>query len=229
MNRILLLDSEADSNKNLNSLLKREGYLPHFCYTGKETVQTALSHDFDLMILGINLNKEQSSRQYTNGMEVARVITQTKDTPYIFLTTRTEPLDIMQGLDFGAEDYIGKPFDCCELLARIRAVLRTTQKNKEVSNLIIVGDLTIDIQRREVRKKNIILSLSRNIYWLLEYMALNKGITLSKEILLHDVWGENAFYDNSHVASNIRRLRQVIGSEYIINKRGLGYIFDDPV
>lgn len=228
MPRILILEDEEDMGEHLSFILKAEGYTVEWCRYGEDAVNAAKENEFDLFILDITLTPVSTPLvRYSNGIEVARVISSFSDSPYIFLTSRIDGISAMQALDQGAEDYIGKPFDISELLARIRKALRGRYKQRAESTTI--GELTIDFNRKEVTKNGKVIHLSRILYEMLLYFIENKDIVVSQEDIINRVWGPNGIYENNHIAVNIKRLRSRIGTEYIKNKRGQGYVFEEPV
>lgn len=192
------------------------------------------------MLLDINLRPVPGkSSRYTNGREVARVITKSKDIPYIYVTSLIESYDIQQGLDSGADDYIAKPYDIGELLARVRLIFRKREIEKQRINesvkrisqqrsVVSVGELEINFDSHEVKKSGSDIHLSGYCYKLLSYFAHNRGKLLSNNDILINVWGDPENYSDTQISSNIKRLKSKIGSEYIKNNRGSGYIFDEP-
>lgn len=230
MYKILLLEDEYEIGQNLQYILQREEYKADHFMTGEEAVDAALEKDYDLMILDIMLQRS-SQTSITNGLEVARKITQHKDVPYIMLTARSESYDIMTGLDMGAEDYIPKPYDVTELLARIRAVLRRVARNKSNDTPVelVVGRLKVKLLSHKVYLDGIEVKVTNQQFDLLCYMMQHKNEVLTREGIYKNVWG----YDPSEgmgtntLEVNIKRLRKVIGNDSITTVRGKGYVLED--
>lgn len=235
MHKLLLLEDEIEIGQNLKEILLDEGYQVDWFVTGDEIVSAAISQNYDLMILDVMLKnpagRSSGIRRISNGLEVARIVNQHKKTPYILLTSRNEPFEIMQGLDAGAEDYITKPYDLTELLARIRRIIRRIDEaNKdEVSSVLTCGDIVLNTIDHKVHLSDQQIHLAPQLYELLRFFLKNKGHILSKEELYNGVWGYNPAKgtETNTLEVNIKRLRQVIGTKYITTVRGQGYVLEE--
>lgn len=228
MNKILIIEDEEGISRFLQLELEYEGYLTEKAFDGREGLRLALDEDYDLILLDVMLPG-------LNGMEVLRRIKKTKDTPVIMLTAKDSTTDKVMGLDIGANDYVTKPFEIEELLARIRVILRNSAKSeKDVpreNSLLKAGQLIIDTQKHEVCFGKDIIPLTKTEYDLLCYLLSNKNITLTREQILERVWGFDYIGETNLVDVYIRYLRSKIDDnynvKYIHTIRGVGYILKD--
>lgn len=178
--RILVAEDERDMNRLISKTLEKEGYGVDSCFDGEAALDYLESADYDGAILDIMMPKK-------DGYEVVRQLrSKGKDVPVIFLTARDSIGDRVKGLDLGADDYLIKPFDFEELLARIRAMLR--KRRGIASSVLTVGDLSIDTGNHQVKRGDRVIELSTREYAILEYMAMNQGKVLSREQIENHVW-----------------------------------------
>lgn len=225
--RILVVDDEVRIARFIELELKYEGYDVHVRYNGREGLN-ALKEEapFDMVILDVMMPD-------LSGIEVLRRIRQNSDLPVIMLTAKGETMDKVMGLDFGADDYLTKPFEIEELLARIRSALRRYQRQTASSELqeIAAGALVMDFERHEVRYHKELVELTKKEFDLLEMMMRNKGVVLSREKILNGVWGYEFMGDTNIVDVYIRYLRSKLddrfGIKLIHTVRGVGYVFKD--
>lgn len=228
MNRILLIEDDEGIARFLELELKYEGYEITKAFDGREGLRLALDEDHDLILLDVMLPG-------LNGMEVLRRIKKNKETPVIMLTAKDETTDKVMGLDIGANDYVTKPFEIEELLARIRAILRNSAKkndsDKTKSPSIKIAQLTINLDKHEVCFDDYVVPLTKTEYDLLVYLARNKNITLTRDQIIENVWGYEYVGDTNLVDVYIRYLRSKIDHKYNISiihtVRGVGYIIKD--
>lgn len=232
MYKLLLLEDEFEIGSNLEMVLKMEGYEVDWFTSGEEAVNAALNSKYHLMILDITLKKTSTSinSAFTNGVEVARFVSKYNDTPYIFLTSRSDSTDIMQGLDSGAEDYITKPYDLTVLLARIRTCLRRVKTIQEQapSSVLEFDGIQIDLYTHKVKVDGCPVQLSNQLFDLLHYFMSNQNRIISKEELYKNIWNfdPSSCQLTNTLEVNIKRLRQQIGSDYIKTVRGRGYVLE---
>lgn len=228
--RILIIEDERNLSRFLELELRHEGYETYVQDDGKKGLEVALELDWDLILLDLMLPQ-------LNGMEVCRRLRQEKRTPIIMMTARNTTMDLVMGLDQGADDYIFKPFAIEELLARIRSVLRRIDydyedyeiaKEQDQSNTILQnGSLTMNVVTREVKKDGSPLLLTRREYELLEYFLRHKGETLTRSQILEDLWGNDE--TNNIVDVYVRYLRNKLDNgetkknSFISTVRGVGY------
>ena len=219
--KILIIEDEVKIARFLELELTHEGYLVEQSHDGREGLDIALSGEYALIILDVMLPS-------LNGMEVLRRLRQSSETPVIMLTAKDAVTDIVMGLDIGANDYITKPFAIEELLARIRVSLKRNKINDHAHNLIELGPLKIDLDQHRVSYNSEPIDLTKKEYDLLNYLAENYNIVLSREKILEKVWGYAYFGDTNAVDVYIRYLRSKIDDIYHIKLihtvRGVGYV-----
>lgn len=218
--RILVVEDERDLNRVITKRLEKEGYSVDSCFNGEDALDYMETGEFDAVILDIMMPK-------MDGLEVVRLMrSRQNNTPVLFLTAKDSVADRVRGLDAGAEDYLVKPFAFDELLARIRVLIRKSAGT--TTNIITVGDLSIDIASRRVERGGDIISLSSKEFDVLEYMALNKGIVLTREKIENHVWNFDYSGGTNVIDVYIRYLRKKIDDPYenklIHTIRGKGYV-----
>ena len=215
--RILLVEDEEKLARFVELELSYEGYEVEKAADGRTGLELAESGRFDLMLLDIMLPG-------LNGMEVLRRLRRTSSLPVIMLTARDSVMDKVTGLDSGADDYISKPFAIEELLARIRVVLR----KQKASELLCVGRLSLDPASHIAKVDSSPLDLTKREFDLLQLLIENKGIVLTRDVLLQRVWGYEYQGETNAVDVYIRFLRQKIDEtfnvKYIHTVRGVGYV-----
>jgi two-component system OmpR family response regulator len=218
--QILLVEDDQALQTALVYNLNKEGYRVLVESNGAKALETARAEKPDLVLLDIMLPG-------MSGLEVCRVLRSESRVPVIILTARTEELDKVTGLDLGADDYITKPFGMRELLARIRARLRSQVTAVETLRLHF-GDVIIDLGRHAVTKNNQPLELTRKEYDLLAFLAQNQGLVFSREQLCERVWGYDFAGGTRTIDVHMRWLRAKIEPDpetprYLITVRGTGY------
>lgn len=224
--KVLLVEDEPGLILTLTDRLESEGFAVETAADGESGERRAISGDFDLIILDVMLPKK-------NGLDVCRDLRrQNVSTPILMLTARGETIDKVLGLKLGADDYLTKPFEVLELLARIEALLRRSpQKNQnnqpETYNF---GSISIDFRRAEIRKDGLPVELSALEFKLLQHLIEHRGKMLSRDELLDEVWGYDATPTTRTVDVHIAWLRQKLEPnprrpQYIITVHGLGYKF----
>lgn len=224
--KILIVEDERKISRVLQLELEYENYETGVADNGKKALQMIQDEDWDLVLLDIMIPE-------LNGLEVLRRVRKTDEaTPIILLTARDEVYDKVNGLDLGANDYITKPFQIEELLARIRVHLRRPAVKKEDSNEVSVEDLVVQINTREVTCMGNQIELTPREFDLLVYLLKNKNVVLTREQLIENVWGYDYYGDTNIVDVYIRYLRQKIDKafdkQYIQTVRGVGYTIKDP-
>ena len=224
MERILIVEDEEKLARFLELELKHEGYTVEKAFDGRTGLEMAESGAFDLILLDVMLPR-------LSGLELLRRLRRSHETPVIMLTARDAVMDKVTGLDMGANDYITKPFEIEELLARIRAALRKRAPKSEAQDILVSGKLTLDAARYAVSWDGAPLTLTNREFELLRALMQNRGIVLSRERLLEQVWGYEYFGETNVVDVYIRYLRQKIddpfGVKLIHTVRGVGYVFRD--
>ncbi|MDD3270132.1 MAG: response regulator transcription factor [Syntrophomonadaceae bacterium] len=219
--RILLIEDEAKIARFLELELTHEGYVLEREHDGRSGLDRAIQGSFDLVILDVMLPS-------LNGMEVLRRLRQSSETPVIMLTAKDEVMDIVMGLDIGADDYMTKPFAIEELLARIRVALKRGKVRVPKPQTIVIDLLKIDLEKHLVSYGDNFIELTKKEYDLLKYLAENEKIVLSREKILQSVWGYDYYGDSNAVDVYIRYLRSKIDDRYKIKLihtiRGVGYV-----
>lgn len=224
--KILVVDDEKLLVKGIKFNLENEGYQVDCCYDGEEAVARAAVENYDLIILDLMMPK-------MDGLEACMHIRQDSTVPIIMLTAKGEDTDKLIGFEYGADDYITKPFNILELKARVRALLRRSTiqiSNAEKANTIEVGDLVLDTGRRAAFKAGVEVELTLKEYDLAELFMRNPGKVYSRENLLDIVWGLDFQGDIRTVDVHIRRLREKLERDpakpvYFFTKWGVGYYF----
>ena len=217
MTNILIVEDEQNLARFLELELTHEGYKVDIEYDGEPGLEKALNNDFDLIILDLMLPN-------INGLEICRRVRQVQSTPIIIITAKSDTYDKVTGLDYGADDYIVKPFEIEELFARIRAVLRR-QPHKDI---IDINGIRIDIDAFKVTVDGKQLDLTKTEYDLLYLLATNRNHVLQREQILNHVWGYNSEVETNVVDVYIRYLRNKLkpfNKEKVIETvRGVGYV-----
>lgn len=221
--KILIIEDEEKFARFVEMELSYEGYEVCKAFDGRTGLDLAQTGNFDLILLDVMLPG-------LNGMEVLRRLRRTSSVPVIMLTARDSVIDKVSGLDSGADDYITKPFAIEELLARIRTVLRKAPSPFS-SQALTVGDLCLDVDRRQVTVRGETIELTKREFDLLQFLLENKGIVLSRETLLENVWGFDFEGETNAVDVYVRFLRakidEVFDLRLISTIRGVGYVIRD--
>jgi DNA-binding response OmpR family regulator len=225
--RILIVEDDAALRLALSDRLSREGYQVQIATDGNQGAALAANRNLDLVVLDVMLPGR-------SGFEIARdVRNEGLDTPILMLTARGEVADRVVGLGFGADDYLTKPFEFIELLARIEALLRRARRahaRKEVETAEY-GDVRIDFRAAQVFRNSEPVLLSSKELQLLRFFVENEGVALTRDELLDAVWGYDSLTNTRTVDVHVGRLRQKLESEpndpkLIVTVRGLGYRFE---
>jgi DNA-binding response OmpR family regulator len=223
--KILIVDDEPLLVKGLKYGLEQDGYSTEAAYDGKKALELQEKEKFDLIILDLMLPE-------IDGLEVCQKIREKSDVPIIMLTAKGEDMNKILGLEYGADDYMTKPFNILELKARIKAILRRSS-NKETKlgdQIIYVDDFIINTLGRKVTVNGKEINLTAKEFDLLILLATNPGKVFTREELLEIIWGYEYFGDLRTVDVHIRRLREKVEKdsnnyEYILTKWGVGYYF----
>ncbi len=225
--KILVVDDEKLIVKGIRFSLEQEGYEVSCAYDGEEALEQAKQGKFDLILLDVMLPK------YT-GFEVCQMIREFSNVPIVMLTAKGEDMDKILGLDYGADDYITKPFNILEVKARIKAIIRRTEHRETEQNqkIVVVGDLRLDCESRRIYVENKEINLTAKEFDVLELLVLNPNKVYSRESLLKLVWGAEYPGDVRTVDVHIRRLREKIEEnpsepKYVHTKWGVGYYFQN--
>jgi DNA-binding response OmpR family regulator len=222
--RILVIEDEEKIARFLELELSHEGYTVEVAGTGRRGIETFEEKNFHLVLLDIMLPE-------LSGTEVCRRIRRGSDIPIIMLTAKAGTSDKVLGLDMGADDYITKPFQIEELLARIRAALRRKDSGNRKEGEYRVADLVLNQHTKAVRRGDTPISLTKREFELLRYFLENLEIVLNRETLLKHVWGWDYYNDTNTVDVYVRYLRNKIDAPFpqklIHTVRGFGYVLKD--
>lgn len=228
MPRVLVVDDEKLIVKGIKFSLEQDGMSVDTAYDGQEAFEKASSQDYDMILLDIMLPK-------MDGFEVCQRIREFSNVPIIMLTAKGDDMDKILGLDYGADDYITKPFNILEVKARIKAIMRRsagrqTAANKDDPEMFISGDIKIDEESRRLFIKDKEINLTAKEFEMLYFLVKNPGKVYSRDELLQKVWGPNFPGDARTVDVHIRRLREKIEPnpsepKYVHTKWGYGYYY----
>lgn len=221
--KILIVDDEKNIRNVIKEYAKFDGFETFEAEDGMQAVEMCRTQDFDLIIMDIMMPK-------LDGYSAVREIRKTKQIPVIMLSAMGEEYDKLFGFELGVDDYVTKPFSPKELLARIRAVMKRSAAPAPAgdNNVLKFEGLEINMSGREVFVDGKPVSLTPKEYDLLFYLVRNKGIALSREKLLEEVWGYDFYGDDRTVDTHIKMLRNSLGDyrKFIVTLRGMGYKFD---
>lgn len=225
--RLLVVDDERLIVKGIKFSLEQEGWSVDTAYDGEEALNSVKNNKYDAMILDVMLPKY-------DGLQVCQLVREFSNLPIIMLTAKGEDMDKIMGLEYGADDYVTKPFNILELKARIKAILRRSHPAEKVPQrkTIEVGDLRLELSSRRVFIKNREMNLTAKEFDMLELFATHPGKVYSRDQLLDTIWGKEYPGDVRTVDVHVRRLREKIEPnpgqpEYIYTKWGVGYYFKD--
>lgn len=222
--KILVVDDEKVIVKGIKYNLEQEGYEVVTAFDGEEAVAKARDNSVSLILLDVMLPK-------MDGLTVCRTIRSFSDVPIIMLTARSEDIDKILGLEYGADDYITKPFNIREVSSRIKAILRRVNpRPKEDNDIFVSGDITLDYNFRRVSVKDKKIELTGKEFDLIDLFVKNPGRVYTRENLLNIAWGADYPGDVRTVDVHIRRLREKIEENpaepaYIKTKWGVGYYY----
>jgi two-component system OmpR family response regulator len=215
--RLLVVEDEPRLLRTLAKALREEGYAVDTAETGDEGLFKATNSDYDTMIFDVMLPG-------LDGWTILERVRKTSRTPVLMLTARDATVDRVRGLDTGADDYLVKPFDLPELLARIRALIR---RNSEIAtSLVALGDVTLDLRARSVTKAGQAVPLTAREYGILEYLAAHRGKVISRSTLYEHLFDESEDTMSNLLDVHISGIRKKLGHELIATRRGHGYVIE---
>ena len=223
--RVLVVDDEKLIVKGIRFSLEQDGMAVDCAYDGEEALEKIRDNMYDIILLDVMLPK-------LNGFEVCQQVREFSNVPIVMLTAKGEDMDKILGLEYGADDYITKPFNILEVKARIKAIIRrTAPKPKEAEKIIESGDMKLDCEGRRVYVTGIEINLTAKEFELLELLILNPNKVYGREALLKLVWGNDYPGDVRTVDVHIRRLREKIEQnpsepKYVHTKWGVGYYYN---
>ena len=224
--KVLVVDDEKLIVKGIRFSLEQDGMEVDCAYDGEEALNMAKANEYDMILLDIMLPK-------MDGFEVCQAIREFSDMPIVMLTAKGDDMDKILGLDYGADDYITKPFNILKVKGRIKAIMRRTagpREKKEVSSIVEKGDLRLDCDSRRLFISGREVNLTAKEFDLLELLVKNENKVYSRENLLGLVWGKDYPGDVRTVDVHVRRLREKIETnpsepKYVHTKWGVGYYY----
>lgn len=212
--RILVIEDEPDLLAGLARSLREEGYAVDTAQDGEDGLLKALDVNYDAVVLDVMLPR-------LDGWEVLRRLRQHKKTPVLLLTARDKTTDRVRGLDSGADDYLVKPFDLSELLARLRALIRRSAS--EAKSVIDLGTVQIDTAARVVTRDATPVVLTAREYALVEYLALHRGEVVTRTTLYEHLFDETDDSLSNLLDVHVSNVRKKLGHDFIVTRRGHGY------
>lgn len=215
--RILIIEDEPDLLRSLAQALREEGYAVDMAADGEDGLFKAESWDYNAIVLDAMLPK-------LDGWGLLKRLRETKKTPVLMLTARDRSSDRVRGLDTGADDYVVKPFDLQELLARLRALIRRT--SNQTRSKIEIRDVLIDTAARTVCRAGEMVTLTAREYALVEYLALHCGEVVTRTALYEHLFDENDSTLSNLLDVHVSNIRKKLGQDFIVTRRGHGYCIE---
>lgn len=217
--KILIIEDEPDLLRSLQRSLREEGYATDCASNGEEGLFYATTNAYDAIVLDVMLPK-------LDGWQVLERLRRSKTTPVLMLTARDRRQDRIRGLDTGADDYVVKPFDLDELLARLRALIRRT--SGQTTNRVELGGVAIDLSARQVLLNGKPVALTPREYSLVEYLALHQGEVMPRSALYEHLFDENDDTLSNILDVYVSMIRRKLGRDFISTRRGHGYCIEKP-
>jgi two-component system, OmpR family, response regulator len=215
--RVLAVEDEPDLLDSLTKALREDGYAVDGAADGEEGLYKAESCDYDAIVLDLMLPG-------IDGWELLRRLRKTKKTPVLILTARDAVHDRVRGLDTGADDYLVKPFELVELLARLRALIRRSASQAQIR--LEMGDVAIDTAARTVLRRGKAVALTAREYALVEFLALHRGSVVTRTMLYEHLFDENDDTLSNLLDVHVSNIRKKLGHDFITTRRGHGYCIE---
>ena len=215
--RILIVEDEPDLLRGLAKALREEGYAVDLAGDGGVGLHKAQSADYDAIVLDVML-------PVLDGFELLRQLRRVKTTPVLMLTARAESADRVRGLDTGADDYLGKPFDLDELFARLRALIRRAAGRATAA--VVIADVSIDFAARRVSRAGEEIALTAREYALLEFLAQHRGRVITRTELYEHLFDERDDTLSNLLDVHVSNVRKKLGHDFITTRRGHGYCIE---
>jgi len=217
--RVLVVEDEPDLLQSLLKALREDGYAADGAAEGEDGLYKAQNYEYDAVVLDIMLPR-------IDGWELLHTLRKTKKTPVLMLTARDAVRDRVRGLDTGADDYLVKPFDLSELLARLRALIRRSAS--QADSCIEIGNVVIDTAARTVRRQGEPVVLTAREYALVEYLAVHRGKLVTRTMLYDHLFDENDSTLSNLLDVHVSNIRKKLGHDFITTRRGHGYCIEPP-
>jgi len=215
--RLLVVEDEADLLTSLAKALREEGYAVDTAADGEDGLYKAQSLDYDAVVLDVMLPR-------LDGWQLLDRLRESKKTPVLMLTARDAPPDRVRGLDGGADDYVVKPFDLDELLARLRALIRRAAG--QTRNVVEIGDIVVATDARRVTRAGRPMALTPREYALVEFLALHRGKVVTRSMLYEHLFDENDDTLSNLLDVHVSNIRKKLGHDFITTRRGHGYCIE---
>jgi two-component system, OmpR family, response regulator len=212
--RILIIEDEVDLLKSLARSLREEGYAVDTANNGEDGLFNAVSNEYDAIVMDVMLPK-------LDGWQILEKLRNTKKTPVLMLTARDHTKDRVRGLDLGADDYLVKPFNLEEVLARIRAIIR--RSSNLTTSTITIGNIVVNLASKTVTVNKTLIELTAREYSLVEYLALHKGEVITRTLLYEHLFDENESSLSNLLDVHVSKIRKKLGADFISTRRGHGY------
>ena len=221
MQKILIVEDDKKLRKELETFLTKHGFIAKGLEKFDNTIQDILNENTDLILLDINL-------PYTDGEFVCKEVRKTSDVPIIMVTSRDNEIDELMSLNYGADQYVTKPYNIQILLAKINGLLKRNKKSDKEMQEIDCDGFKLNIAERVIKKDNKKIELTKNEYTILYYLCINRGRIVSRDEIMDYLWESEEFIDDNTLSVNVKRLRgklEELGLVDIIEtRRGQGYI-----
>ena len=221
MQRILIVEDDKKLRKELETFLTKHGFIAKGLEKFDNTIQDILNENADLILLDINL-------PYTDGEFVCKEVRKTSDVPIIMVTSRDNEIDELMSLNYGADQYVTKPYNIQILLAKINGLLKRNKKSDKEMQEIDCDGFKLNIAERVIKKDNRKIELTKNEYTILYYLCINRGRIVSRDEIMDYLWESEEFIDDNTLSVNVKRLRGKLEElglvDRIETRRGQGYI-----
>ncbi len=221
MQKILIVEDDKKIRSELETFLNKNGFEAKSLENFENTIQDILQENADLVLLDINL-------PYTDGEFVCKELRKTSDVPIIMVTSRDNEIDELMSLNYGADQYVTKPYNIQILLAKINGLLKRNQKSEKDIQKIDCNDFYLNIAERVIEKEEQKIELTKNEYSILYYLSINKGKVVSRDEIMDYLWESQEFIDDNTLSVNIKRLRDKLDALGLVNRietrRGQGYL-----
>ena len=221
MQKILIVEDDKKLRKELETFLTKHGFIAKGLEKFDNTIQDILNENADLILLDINL-------PYTDGEFVCKEVRKTSDVPIIMVTSRDNEIDELMSLNYGADQYVTKPYNIQILLAKINGLLKRNQKSDKEMQEIDCDGFKLNIAERVIKKDDRKIELTKNEYTILYYLCINRGRIVSRDEIMDYLWESEEFIDDNTLSVNVKRLRGKLEElglvDRIETRRGQGYI-----
>ena len=221
MKKIMIVEDDKKIRKELETFLNKHGFIAKSLEKFDNTIQDILNENADLVLLDINL-------PYIDGEFVCKEVRKTSDVPIIMVTSRDNEIDELMSLNYGADQYVTKPYNIQILLAKINGLLKRNQKQEKGIQKIDCDGFVLNIAERVIEKEDKKIELTKNEYSILYYLSINKGKVVSRDEIMDYLWESEEFIDDNTLSVNVKRLRNKLEELGVVDRietrRGQGYL-----